>query len=198
MDWDAEYSSRPQWWSGEPNATLVTEVGSLTPGSALDVGCGEGADAIWLARQGWHVTGIDVSQVALDRAAEAAASAGVAIAWERRDIVADPPPANRFDLVALHYLALPTIPADEAIAALLGAVAPGGTLLVVGHDVVAGEHHHHGSELVQPRDVAARLTDDWIVDVLETRPRTPPPGFRGPDVPDVVLRAHRQAGTTGR
>src|SRR5690606_20979365 len=77
--WDRRYAQRPQRWSGHPNATLVAEVADLAPGTALDVGCGEGADAVWLAQRGWRVTGLDVSAVALERAARAAQDAGVEI-----------------------------------------------------------------------------------------------------------------------
>jgi SAM-dependent methyltransferase len=207
VDWDEEYARRERWWSGAPNATLVTEVASLGPGTALEVGCGEGADAIWLAQQGWDVTGVDISQVALDRASRAAAEAGVSVRWERRDLVADGAPAGEgggFDLVTVHYPALPRTPEDEAIVALLGAVAPGGTLLLVAHDVT-GHHGHAGDDvpIVQPEDVVDHLSSGWTIDVLETRPRTAPPGHTGPDVPDVVLRARRsgsepQTGTTVR
>ena len=206
-DWDERYAAKEQWWSGDPNATLVTEVGTEDGAGrrALDVGCGEGADAIWLARQGWDVVAVDISQVALDRARQVAEQQGVRVAWQQADIAAEPPAAGGFDLVTTHYPALRQTPGNDALRALVDAVAPGGTLLVVGHDFAAGEHHHgfDPADYVQPRDVARHLDDagGWTVDVLETRPRTPPPGFDGPDVPDVVLRARRaQAGavTTGR
>jgi SAM-dependent methyltransferase len=198
-DWDQRYADKEQWWSGQPNATLVAELGADHDGHgrrALDVGCGEGADAIWLAHHGWTVDAIDISQVALDRAHQMADQAGVTVTWKQADIAIDPPPSGAYGLVTVHYPALRLTPGNEAIHALRDAVAPGGTLLVVGHDFEHG-HHHKGfdpSDYVQPRDVA-RLLDDgdrWTVDVLETRPRTPPPGFGGPDVPDVVLRATRR------
>src|SRR5258705_2397341 len=71
-EWDARYSERDgTMWSGRPNGRLVAEADGLTPGRALDVGCGEGADAIWLARRGWTVTAIDISHVAVSPAREA-------------------------------------------------------------------------------------------------------------------------------
>ena len=196
-DWDARYAEKDRWWSGEVNATLVAETEALPAGRALDVGCGEGADAIWLASRGWVVEGFDISQVALDRAAAAAAEAGVEVTWRGVDILESPPPAGAFDLVTVHYPALPKTPGDDAVRALVSAVAPGGTLLVVGHDFSAHGGHHGGfdaADFVQPPDVAAHLEGDdgWTIEVLETRPRTPPPGFQGPDVPDVVLRARRR------
>ena len=88
--WDGQYGSREAFWSGEPNPQLVREVQSLRPGNALDVGCGEGADALWLARHGWHVTGVDISSIALARAATHATQAGAELAgrlaWRHMDL----------------------------------------------------------------------------------------------------------------
>src|SRR5215471_650837 len=107
-EWDARYSERDgARWSGRPNGRLVAEVATLTPGLALDVGCGEGADAIWLARSGWTVTAIDVSEVAVSRAREAAQRAGAAVEWVRGDALQTPFAAGSFDLVSMQYPALP-------------------------------------------------------------------------------------------
>ncbi|MDX6349032.1 MAG: hypothetical protein QOF84_3822, partial [Streptomyces sp.] len=86
--WDDRYAQNQRMWSGAPNAALVREVSDLAPGTALDLGCGEGGDAIWLARRGWRVTATDISGIALDRAAGHAAAAGVAdrIDWQRHDL----------------------------------------------------------------------------------------------------------------
>ncbi|WP_207394025.1 MFS transporter [Actinomadura formosensis] len=133
--WDARYAERDHIWSGDPNAVLVREVTGLTPGTALDLGCGEGADAIWLARQGWRVTATDISGVALDRAARHAAAAGVAdrIDFQRRDLAASFP-EGLFDLVSAQFLHSPTaMPRDRVLRAAAAAVAPGGVLLIVGH-----------------------------------------------------------------
>ena len=193
-DWDRRYWSKAQRWSGQPNGTLVVELAHVGPGSALDVGCGEGADAVWLAQQGWDVTAIDISQVALDRAQWLARDAGVEITWAQADLAVEPPP-RRYDLVSVHYPALRHTPGSDAIHALVDAVAAGGTLLVVGHDHDGSDHHrHHGfdpADYVQPGDVAKHLDDEWSIEVHETRPRTRPPGPDAPDVPDVVLRARR-------
>lgn len=131
--WEERYGSEERVWSGKPNPHLIATAADLPPGTALDVGSGEGADAIWLASRGWKVTGVDVSQVALDRAARHAADAGVDITWQQADVTAwDPTPAQ-FDLVSAQYLHLPR-PAHEALYRRLAAgVRPGGTLLIVGH-----------------------------------------------------------------
>src|ERR671912_1096728 len=81
QEWNERYAGCNQIWSGQPNQALVTEVSPLPPGRALDVGCGEGADAVWLALRGWSVTALDVSEVALERAKKAAAAAGAEVAW---------------------------------------------------------------------------------------------------------------------
>ena len=106
--WEDHYRRRERVWSGRPNPVLVDVFGSLRPGSALDLGCGEGGDAIWLARQGWRVTAIDVSATALDRAAVDAATAGVAdrIEFRRHDLALSFPPGT-FDLVSAQYLHSP-------------------------------------------------------------------------------------------
>ncbi|WP_042364774.1 methyltransferase domain-containing protein [Streptacidiphilus neutrinimicus] len=135
--WEERYRSRPTLWSGHPNPQLVTEAASLAPGRALDVGSGEGADAIWLAARGWRVTGTDISTVALDRAAEHARAAGAEIAeritWSHADLREAPPTAGAYDLVTAQFMHLPTGPRRALFAALADAVAPGGTLLIVGH-----------------------------------------------------------------
>lgn len=195
-DWDERYREvGGRLWSGEPNAALVAEVSDLPPGTALDVGCGEGADAIWLARRGWRVTAVDISQVALDRGRRAAAAAGVEVEWRQADLPADAID-GRFDLVSAQYPVLRHAPGDPGIRLLLDAVAPGGTLLVVHHDLDAGGHAHRHfdpSEYVRPDDVAAHLDGEhWEVVVHERRDRVRPEGSPGPDVPDVVLRARRR------
>ncbi|MFV0316596.1 MAG: class I SAM-dependent methyltransferase [Microthrixaceae bacterium] len=198
-EWNERYAEREQRWSGEPNGALVAEVADLSAGSALDVGCGEGADAIWLARQGWQVTGIDISSVAIERAEQAAESAGVEATWIAGDLVDGLPEGSTYDLVAMSYPALPSSSADRSVAALLSAVAPGGMLLVVGHDMFGSEHaRKHAEErgfdpadYIQPRDIAPRLVDGWEIEVDEVRPRQTPSGFDGPDIDDVVLRARR-------
>ncbi|MGA6154158.1 class I SAM-dependent methyltransferase [Stenotrophomonas sp. NPDC087984] len=133
--WDNFYSAEDRVWSGRPNAALVRETTGLTPGSALDLGCGEGADAIWLAREGWRVTAVDVSQVALDRAAGHAVSEGVGdhIEWQRHDL-SESFPAGTFDLVSAHFFhSRLELPRDQILRTAAGVVAPGGVLLITGH-----------------------------------------------------------------
>jgi SAM-dependent methyltransferase len=138
--WDDRYGSAGESgriWSGQPNPQLVAQTADLVPGAALEAGAGEGADAIWLARQGWTVTAVDVSAVALERAAGYAAAAGGEIArritWQREDLLSWVPPTERFDLVSAQYMHAPADEIEALHRRLAAAVRPGGTLLIVGH-----------------------------------------------------------------
>jgi SAM-dependent methyltransferase len=195
-EWDSRYVRTERVWSGRPNGALVAEISGLEPGSALDVGCGEGADAVWLALRGWRVTALDVSRVALERGRRAAADAGVEIEWVGAGIAEAQLPT--FDLVSVHYPALRRAPGDDAIRKLLGAVAPGGTLLVVHHaDVDRAQSLAHGfdpDDYVGSEDVASALGEGWVVEVQERRPRDlPESGGGSHHTHDLVLRAHRVA-----
>jgi SAM-dependent methyltransferase len=169
--WNSRYAGSTRVWSGEPNAALVAEAAGLPAGTVLDLGCGEGADSVWLAGLGWKVTAVDVSDVALSRAAEHAADAGVAesITWQRRDLVADFP-AGEYDLVSAQFL----YPRERDAAAREGilraaarAVAPGGVLLVESHSAFpAWEHAHAGMIFPKPQEILDSLLlepAEWLV-----------------------------------
>jgi len=164
--WDARYAGEHRIWSGNPNPVLVREAAQLKPGAALDLGCGEGADAVWLAQQGWQVTGVDISQVALDRAAEHASDAGVAdcIDWQRRDLGVSFPTGS-FDLVSAQFLhSYFDLPRDAILRAAAAAVAPGGVLLVVGHAGPPSCDPDLDLQLPTPEEVFAALdlpTGQW-------------------------------------
>ncbi|BDZ65394.1 class I SAM-dependent methyltransferase [Agromyces mangrovi Wang et al. 2018] len=194
-DWDASYADSEQRWSGRPNVQLIAELDGQAPGTALDVGSGEGGDAIWLAQRGWTVTGLDLSPVAVERARRAAADSGASVEWIAANIADRPLPGRTFDLVAGHYLALRRDTASSAIGAMLDAVAPGGTLLVVGHGeehrATALEHGFDPDEYLQPADFAAALDDGWTIDVDEVRERSDASDPASHHVSDVVLRARR-------
>jgi SAM-dependent methyltransferase len=197
-EWDARYSERDgARWSGRPNGRLRAEVAGLPPGRALDVGCGEGADAIWLARSGWTVTAIDISDVAVTRAREAAELAGAVVEWVRGDALQTPFPAGSFDLVSMQYPALPKAAGEAAVRALLDTVRPGGLLLAVYHDLSDEHREHMKSQGVDPADyvdaddLSRLLGDEFTIELHVVEPRIDPP----PDNPhfaDVVLRARRR------
>ena len=193
--WDDRYGDMEQLWSGEPNATLTTEMQGLPAGRALDVGCGEGADALWLAEQGWDVTALDVSRVALDRAAAQAAVRGVKVRWLHAGLVEAAVQPASFDLVSAQYPALLRTEANVAELALLAAVAPNGVLLIVHHPAPttdeAKAHGFNPDDYVSPAQVAALLNERWQVEVDETRPRHVATGAGSHHTHDVILRARR-------
>jgi SAM-dependent methyltransferase len=197
-EWDARYSEREgAMWSGRPNGRLRAEVAGLTPGRVLDVGCGEGSDAIWLARSGWTVTAIDISDVAVSRARQTAELAGAAVEWICGDALQTPFPADSFDLMSLQYPALPKAAGEAAVRALLKTVRPGGLLLAVYHDL-DDEHREHmksrgtnPADYVSADDLGQLLGDDFTVELHAVEPRIDPPPDN-PHIADVVLRARRR------
>ena len=200
--WDARYASADKVWSGNPNPRLVEHVADLPPGEALDVGCGEGADAIWLASQGWQVTAIDVSTVALDRAATRAAEVGPDVAaritWRQADVLSWDPAPLQFDVVSAQFMHLPEDARESLHCRLAAAVRPGGTLLIVGHhpsdlETTAGRWNCPGL-LFTADEIAAILDpDQWqvIVAGAPKRQATDPEG-RPVTIRDAVLRAQRR------
>ena len=163
--WEEHYGERERVWSGRVNVRLAEVAEPLTPGRALDLGCGEGADAMWLADHGWHVTAVDISQTALDRAAEDAVARDLkdTIDFQRRDVM-ESFPDGVFDLVSAQYLHS-TVPMDRAklLRRATEAVAPGGTLLIVDHAAAPpwasklSDHHH---EFPTADEVVAQLNLD--------------------------------------
>lgn len=195
-EWDKRYTDREQLWSGQPNGALVAEVAGLTPGRVLDVGCGEGADAVWLAGRGWDVTALEVSGVALERAARHGQDAGVTIRWVHAGLAEAMLPPASFDLVSAQYPALLRTPDAAAERALLRLVAPGGRLVLVHHAGMDTEQRDDSefdsADYVWPSMVTALLDDNWDVELHEQRPRIAPDGGAGAHhTDDLVLRARR-------
>ncbi|MBW8172965.1 NAD(P)/FAD-dependent oxidoreductase [Ornithinimicrobium sp. Arc0846-15] len=202
-DWDSRYSSQARVWSGNPNGSIVVEAEALTPGTALEVGAGEGADSIWLAERGWSVTTNDISQVSLDRAMAEANRRGLTLIPLQADINdADPIGGRTFDLVSLAYASFPKTPDSRGQTNVLNAVKVGGTVLLVGHDLAPmlaesldePRPFDHLAD-VQPTEFAEVLeaSDNWEVLVNELRPR--PSGHIHSEtnhhVNDVIVRARR-------
>ena len=134
-DWDRRYAEAESLWSRKPNRVLVAEVGALPLGRALDLACGEGQNAVWLAERGWLVTAVDYSQVAIAKARRRAADAGVAVNFVCADVLEYEPKRGAYDLVAVLFLQLPAAERRTVLGKAAGALAPGGTLVLVGHDV---------------------------------------------------------------
>ena len=202
-DWDHRYGGE-QIWSGNPNGSLVHEVADKQPGRALDVGAGEGGDAIWLAEQGWTVTASDISGAALTRIAGAAEQRRVTIECRRADANAfEPYEAGAYDLVTAAYASIPRTPDGRGVRNLLAAVAPGGLLLIISHDLEPMRAHREASRpgmafdpdaYVRVEDLAEALgrSADWHVELNEKRPRPAGATSAGHHIDDVVLRARRR------
>jgi SAM-dependent methyltransferase len=196
------YRSTDALWSGKPNSQLVAEAAELPPGTALDIGCGEGADAVWLAARGWRVTAVDFAATALQRAAAHATAAGEEVAsrieWVRADVTQWTPEAGAFDLVSAQFMHLLPDERRALFARLADAVRPGGQLLLVGHDftdIAAGAHRPPEPERFFTADEVAGALEpsSWEVLVAEARPR-PAHQHEGEhlEVHDAVVRARRR------
>ena len=193
--WDDLYRRHEPGRGGRASADLIDVAGSLGPGRALDLGCGEGADSIWLAERGWRVTAVDIAPTALERAAANAAAAGVEerVDFRRHDL-AHTFPGGDFDLVSAHYLHSPVgFPRDHVLRAAAGAVAPGGLLLVVEHGSVG---------FPTPEETLAAMEldpDAWRPKRLETpERRATGPSGESALIRDVVVAVRRQDGETNR
>jgi SAM-dependent methyltransferase len=183
--WEQHYGAAERVWSGRANATLVDVVQDLPSGSALDLGCGEGGDAVWLALRGWQVTAVDVSPTALRRAAEHAAQAGVAdrVTLERHELGRSFP-SGTYDLVCAAFLHSPVeLPREDVVRQAAAAVAPGGRLVVLGHAGAPSwappEHRtdQHGAHahFPTPQEVLGALDlppDTWSAERTELVERT--------------------------
>jgi SAM-dependent methyltransferase len=159
--WNRRYAEPEIALEARPNRTLVAEVAGLPPGRALDLACGAGRNAVWLAEQGWEVTGVDWAETGLARARELAAERRVRVAWIAADLLEWEPPAGAFDLVILFYLQVPAADRRVVLRRAAEALAPGGTFLLVAHDLrnlsegVGGPSK--ASVLYTPEDVVADL-----------------------------------------
>jgi 2-polyprenyl-3-methyl-5-hydroxy-6-metoxy-1,4-benzoquinol methylase len=159
-DWNDKYAASGFLWSTEPNRFLVAEVASLAPGRALDLACGEGRHAVWLAQQGWQVTAVDFSKVALAKAERLARSRRVEVEWIAADLL-EYEPAGPFDFVVVLYLQLPADERRLVLRRAADALGPGGTLLVCGHDLTNLTKGHGG-----PTRAEVLFTPDDIVEDL--------------------------------
>ncbi len=190
--WDERYDQDELVWTAEPNRFLVAEVGDLTPGRALDVACGEGRNAVWLAEQGWTVTGVDFSPVGLDKGRRLAAGRHVDVRFELADATTYAPPPE-FDLVIVMYLHLPAGDRTRAFTNAASGLRAGGTLLVVGHDITNLPDGVGGPQdpavLYGPDDVVAAIGGLEIVKA--ERVMRPVADRSDRQAIDVLVRARR-------
>jgi 2-polyprenyl-3-methyl-5-hydroxy-6-metoxy-1,4-benzoquinol methylase len=133
-DWDERYRAKDFPWGAEPTGFLVEAVAQLAPGRALDLACGQGRNAVWLAGEGWEVAAVDWSEVGLAQGRALAAEAGVTVEWRAADLRSWVPPQGAFDLVMVVYLQIPVRERRAVWRNAAAAVAPGGRLVIIGHD----------------------------------------------------------------
>lgn len=192
--WEERYAGSSRVWSGAPNRTLVDVVADLAPGRALDLGCGEGADVIWLARHGWQASGLDISETAIARARAAASDLDLPHARFEAADLSTWRPDGRYDLVTASFLQSPVaLSRAEILRAFVGRVAPGGHLLVIAHAEAPPwsrlRHAHadrHHADFPTPDDEVASLALDpseWTALIAEVRSRD----AVGPDGDEAVL-----------
>ena len=201
-EWNRRYDTPDLVWTGEANRFLVTEMSAMPAGTALDLAAGEGRNAVWLARRGWTVTAVDFADVGLAKAARLAASAGVEVDLVCADVTEYEPAPASFDLVVVLYLHLPTSSRRPLMAMAARSLAPGGTLLVVGHDATNLTAGYGGPQdpdvLFSPDDVVEDLTESDLVVIKAARVERPVDTADGPRVAiDALVRARRPAGPGG-
>ena len=193
--WDRRYAAADRIHATPvPNRFLVSEISDLPPGSALDLACGAGRNAVWLAGRGWRVTGVDFSGVALGIARDLAASHGVEVDWVESDVIGWAPPARAFDLVCALYLQLPAPERRAALRHAVDALRPGGTLLVIGHDLLNMTEGWGGPTapdvLFTPDDIVAEV-GGLQVEKAERVRRSVEDGGVPHEAIDALVRARR-------
>ena len=198
--WDELYGDSDRRWSGRVNPVLADIVGPLAAGAALDLGCGEGADAVWLAEHGWDVTAVDVSPTAVSRTARHAADAGVGerVRTECHDLT-ESLPEGSFDLVSAQFLQSPLeFPRAAILRRLAERIRPGGVLLVVDHGSVPSWAWAHDHDFPTPDEIAEEIALDpssWVRDRVEAHERsvTGPAGEQT-SILDSVIAFRRRSG----
>jgi SAM-dependent methyltransferase len=196
-DWNQRYTAQPLLWGVEPNGFIATEFAEVRPrGRALDLGCGEGRNAIWLAERGWYVTAVDYSDTAIERARRLAADRHVNVEWIEADVTTFAPPAGSFQLVLISYLHLPAAERRAVLAHAAAALGPGGTLFMVGHarrNLIEGVGGPRQADVLwEPSEIGREVTAIGLV--LQRAEHVRRPVETADDIRDAidtVLRAER-------
>lgn len=186
QQWNERYASVPTLWKVDPGPFLGGEVGGMAPGRALDLGAGEGRNTLWLAEQGWTVTAVDFSDVALARGRGWAEERGLGhrVTWVESDLVDYRPPPDSFDLALLLFVHLPPTERRRLLRDVVAALLPGGTMLVVGYDTANATEGTEG-----PRDPAILFTPADVVADLDGLRVERAEQLRVGDAVDAVVRA---------
>lgn len=196
--WDRRYAAQELVWTAEPNRFVADELSGLPPGRALDLASGEGRNAIWLAGQGWRVTAVDFSSVALDKARGLAEDRRVTVDWVHEDVLTYQPEPGGYDLVVLAYLQMPAVAMAEVLHRAADALAVGGVFLLVGHDLSNLAEGTGGPQdpavLYTPESIVAELAGLRIT--VAERARRPVAGESGSrEAIDTLVRAVREPGS---
>lgn len=198
LDWNQRYAGRDFVWTVEPNRFVKAEAASLAPRRALDLACGEGRNSVWLAEQGWTVTGVDFSDTGIEKARRLAEARGVVarVACEVADVTAYRPEKGAFELVVICYLQIPAAELALVIAGAAKALAPGGTVLIVGHDAANLDRGYGGPKslevLYRTERIVAALGEEILIEKAGTVER-PVETEEGPRVAlDCLVRGRRR------
>jgi len=190
--WNERYAGSELLWSAEPNRFLVAEASTLSPGRALDLACGEGRNAVWLARRGFAVDAVDFSDVALGKARALASAHGARVRWIEADVERYEPARSAYDLVILFYLHLPWDRMKPVLRRAAAAVAAGGTFLLVGHDAENLTRGVGGPRspdvLYTPQGIAAELPGLELVEAARRQRPVDTAEHRGVAI-DCLVRA---------
>ena len=192
--WNRRYASDDPHSTPVPNRFLVAEVSDLPPGRALDLACGAGRNAVWLAERGWHVTAVDFSDVGLSIARELAEARGMTVDWIEADVLNWKPTANAHDLVCVLYLQLPADERRTVLRSAADAVRPGGTLLVIGHDLLnltEGSGGPTQSDVLFTPDDIVREIGGLSIEKAERVRRPADDGGTARDAIDALVRARK-------
>lgn len=203
QQWDARYSDDEYEWSMHPHQFVAAELDGLPPGRALELAAGEGRNSVWLAERGWLVTAVDFSRVGLDKGRKLSAAHGVGdgqVDWVVADLSEYTPARSAFDLVLIAYLQVGAALRGQVLAGAAAALVPGGTLLVVGHDLANLSEGAGGPSspdvLYTPEAITAALSGLRIVRAERVRRTVERDGTQATAV-DTLVRAERPASRPG-
>ncbi|MCL4434355.1 MAG: class I SAM-dependent methyltransferase [Actinobacteria bacterium] len=195
-EWDQRYKTNDLVWGWEPNQLLVQEVEGMDPGRSLDMACGEGRNAIWLASQGWQSTGVDFSQEGLKKGKQLATEKGLSVDWIAADLREWQPPESAYDLIVSLYVHMPPPDLTRVHKKAIKALAPGGTILVIGHDLTNLTDGYGGPPFPEVLFTPEQIAEDFqelVIEKAERAKRTVSTDEGERTAIDTLVRVHRPA-----